>query len=156
MNGRPRRSLADLSIRPAEPTDIDALLAIEEVFPTDRLERRSFRHAIRSPTMICLVAAGEKALGYVIVERRRNSAAARLTSIAVAPEAAGEGVGAGLLTAAEAATLASGATRVRLEVRADNAPARKLYEGAGYRLIETLDDYYEDGAPAVRYEKALP
>lgn len=152
-----RRSLAGVTIRGAEPNDIDALLAIEtRVFPTDRLERRNFRHAVRSPTMVCLVAAGaEDALGYVMVERRRNSAAARLTSIAIAPQATGAGLGRSLLLAAEKEALAAGSTRMRLEVRADNKAARTLYEKTGYRLVETLAAYYEDGATALRYEKAL-
>ena len=44
---------------------------------------------------------------------------------------------------------------MRLEVRADNAAARKLYESTGYARIAVLPDYYEDGAAAWRYEKAL-
>ena len=144
-------------IRRARPEDIAALLAIETAaFATDRIERRAFRHAMRSPTMICLVAgkAGE-VLGYGIVERRRNSTAARLTSIAIAPQGAGHGLGKRLLAALEREALTAGAQRMRLEVRADNHVARKLYEAAQYRLVETLDDYYEDGGAALRYEKTL-
>jgi ribosomal-protein-alanine acetyltransferase len=156
VSGRRRPPIA-ATIRPARPADIDALLAIENAaFATDRIERRAFRHAIRSPTIVCLVASrGSKVLGYGIVERRRNSATARLTSIAVAPEAAGAGLGRRLLPALEAEAIASGAWRMRLEVRADHEAARKLYETAGYRAVETLEGYYEDGGAAQRYEKAL-
>ena len=157
VSGREKRLSANTAIRPAEAADLDALLHIENaVFPSDRLDRRNFRHAIRSPTMICLVAGGTgEVLGYAIVERRRTSSAGRLTSIAVAPDAAGAGLGRRLLAAAEAAAMAAGLTRMRLEVRADNSSARKLYDKGGYRLVETIDDYYEDGAAALRYEKAL-
>ena len=86
---------------------------------------------------------------------RRNSTAARLTSIAVAPHGTGHGLGKGLLAALERDALAAGAQRMRLEVRADNDVARKLYESARYRVVETLDEYYEDGSAALRYEKAL-
>jgi [ribosomal protein S18]-alanine N-acetyltransferase len=152
-----RRPPAKAAIRPAQPDDVDALLAIENAaFASDRIERRAFRHAIRSPTMICLVAGrGAEVLGYGIVEQRRGSTAARLTSIAVAPEAAGAGLGRLLLAALEKEARAAGAQRMRLEVHPDNAPARKLYESTGYRLLETLEDYYEDGSAAHRYEKAL-
>jgi ribosomal-protein-alanine acetyltransferase len=152
-----RRSLAKIAIRPARPADIDALLAIENAaFATDRIERRAFRHAIRSPTIICLVASErDEVLGYGIVERRRNSAAARLTSIAIMPAAAGRGLGRRLLAALEKEAAAAGSLRMRLEVRADNDVARRLYGNAGYRFVETLDDYYEDGGAAHRYEKAL-
>ena len=147
----------DIIIRRAEASDLDALLAIENAaFTTDRLERRNFRHAVRSPTMICLVAckAGE-VLGYGIVERRRNATAARLTSIAVSPHGVGHRIGTRLLEALETNARAEGPKRMRLEVRADNAAARRLYDRAGYGLVETLDDYYEDGSAALRFEKAL-
>jgi [ribosomal protein S18]-alanine N-acetyltransferase len=159
--GRPLRGAAKppprISIRPARLTDIDALIAIENaVFRTDRLDRRALRHAIRSPTIICLVVVSSVGpLGYVTVQRRRGSAVARLTSIAIAPEAAGRGLGRRLLAAAEAAAAAAGDAVMRLEVRTDNRRARRLYEAAGYALIATIDDYYEDGAAALRYEAPL-
>lgn len=157
VSGPRKRPPLSVTIRAAAPGDIDVLLDIENaVFPTDRLDRRAFRHAIRSPTIICLVASRRaEVLGYVTVERRRNSGTGRLTSIAVAPRAAGARVGRRLLAAAEKAAQAATLSRLRLEVRAGNARARRLYEHAGYRALETLDDYYEDGAAALRYEKAL-
>jgi [ribosomal protein S18]-alanine N-acetyltransferase len=152
-----RRVTRRAAVRPARPADIDWLLVIENAaFSTDRIERRAFRHAMRSPTIICLVATdGGEVLGYAIVERRRNSTAARLASIAVAPDGAGHGIGKRLLKAMEKEALGAGCRRMRLEVRADNAAARALYEKADYRLVETLADYYEDGGAALRYEKTL-
>lgn len=157
VSGRRQPDPAPITISPAGPADIDGLLAIEDAaFATDRIERRNFRHAVRSPTMICLVACRDgEVLGYGIVERRRTSAAARLTSIAVAPSGAGRGLGRRLLAALETEAMAAGSRRMRLEVRADNTAARKLYESTGYRLVETLPEYYEDGGAAQRYEKAL-
>jgi ribosomal protein S18 acetylase RimI-like enzyme len=148
---------AAVAIRPAEPGDVDALLALEDAaFETDRIERRSFRRAVRSPTITLLIAwtAGE-AVGYAMILRRRGSATACLGSIAVAPAAAGMGLGKRLLAACEAEAAAQGAARLRLAVRADNAVAQHLYETMGYRRIGHVDDYYEDGAAAWRYEKAL-
>jgi ribosomal-protein-alanine N-acetyltransferase len=144
------------AIREARPDDLDPLLAIEAVFPTDRLGRRSFRHAMQAPTIDLIVADGDAGpIGYALVQRRRNSAAARLSSIAVRPGAAGKGLGRALLAAAEAQAKAKGCTRLRLEVRADNRAAQKLYKTAGYRHFAVVEDYYEDGAAAWRYEKAL-
>ena len=42
-----------------------------------------------------------------------------------------------------------------LEVRYDNAPAIALYEKCGFRQFGEHEDYYEDGATALRYKKAL-
>jgi ribosomal-protein-alanine N-acetyltransferase len=157
VDGAVRRADASTpAIREAVPADIDALLAIETVFPTDRLERRAFRHAIRSPTIDLLVADGDAGVaGYALLQRRRNSRTARLNSIAVRPGAAGKGLGKVLLEAAEARARTKGCTHLRLEVRADNKPARTLYEKAGYRRFDVMEDYYEDGEAAWRYEKEL-
>lgn len=152
--GASRRSPA---VREARPGDVDALLAIEAVFPTDRLERRNFRHAVRSPTIDLLVAegGGGGVLGYALVQRRTNSRIGHLNSIAVGPGAAGKGLGRALLEAAEAAARRKGCTVLRLEVRPENRAAQKLYETSGYRRFAVAEDYYEDGAAAWRYEKAL-
>ena len=145
-----------LPVRPARLDDLDGLLAIEGVFPTDRLERRAFRHAVASPTIDLLVAGGAAGpIGYAMVQRRKNATVGHLTSIAVQPGAAGRGLGKRLLEAAETAARRHGCTRLRLEVRPDNKAAQTLYEKAGYRRIATLANYYEDGTAAWRYEKGL-
>jgi ribosomal-protein-alanine N-acetyltransferase len=155
VNAAKRRG--SVTIRPAEPADIEPLLAIENaVFPTDRLDRRGFRHGIGSATIDTLVATdGGAMLGYAMVHRRRNSDLGRLTSIAVADAAAGRGLGRQLLSAAEEAAKERGCRRLRLEVRADNRAAQRLYANAGYARFETVPDYYEDGEAAYRYEKRL-
>jgi len=155
---RPLKGNVDVVIRPARPADVDALLALENaVFESDRLERRSFRHAVRSPTISLLVAETAKGIaGYAMILRRRGSATAHLGSIAVAPAVSGVGVGTSLLTASEFEAASHDGARLRLEVREDNAVAQKLYEGMGYHRIERIDDYYQDGAAAWRYEKEIP
>lgn len=150
------RDTRGVAIRPVAPPDVDALVTIEAVFPTDRLDRRSFRHAIRAPTIDLVVADdGGRVLGYAAVHRRRGSTLAHLASIAVRPDAEGRGVGRRLLEAAEASSLAAGCTRLALEVRSDNEAAQRLYDRAGYCCSRTVEDYYEDGAAAWRYEKVL-
>ena len=145
------------TVRPARESDLEALVAVEEAaFTGDRSERRAFRHAIRSGTMSLLVLPGPDGIeGYATLERRRGSSLARLTSIAVRPDSAGAGLGRTLLEAAEAEARAHGCLRLRLEVRADNVPAQRLYDHAGYRRFKVIEDYYEDGTAAWRYEKAL-
>lgn len=145
----------EAAVRPARAGDLDALVALEErAFPTDRLDRRNFRHALRSPTITLLVAArGDDVLGYATLMRRRGSRLAHLASIAVAE--GGRGLGARLLRAAEAEALRAGCDRVRLEVRPDNESARRLYERAGYARFATEAEYYEDGSAADRYERRL-
>jgi ribosomal protein S18 acetylase RimI-like enzyme len=147
--------IAAASIRAAQPADVDALLALEAVFPTDRLDRRGFRHALASPTIDLLVAEDFGLVGYAMAHRRRGSTLARLTSLAVRPGQAGRGLGQALLAAMERRAFECGCARMRLEVRMDNGPAQRLYERSGYRCFATVRDYYEDGETARRYEKVL-
>ncbi len=146
-----------LRIRPATEADVGTMEGIETaVFPTDRSTRRQILHAIRAPTILCLVADRDGAVeGYATTEFRRGARVGHLASIAVAPDAAGRGLGRALLSAAEAGARARGCDRLRLEVRADNEAARRLYDRAGYVRFAQEADYYEDGTSAWRYEKAL-
>jgi ribosomal protein S18 acetylase RimI-like enzyme len=156
VNG-PAPQASAVTIRPAIPEDLDALMALEAAaFATDRAERRAIRHAIGSASISLLVALdGEVLVGAATIERRRGSRRARLSSIAVAPSRAGTGLGRVLLEAAEAEALARGCDALRLEVREDNGAGIRLYERSGYRRFETVPDYYEDGTTAWRYEKPL-
>jgi ribosomal protein S18 acetylase RimI-like enzyme len=144
-------------IRPGEAADVDALVEIENAaFPTDRLNHKAMRRSLRSPTISVLTAVCDGApVGYALLHRRRRSSIVQLASIAVAASAAGQGIGGRLLEAAEREAARHGGRRVRLEVRPDNKGALALYEAAGYRRFDTIEEYYSDGTPAWRYEKDL-
>ena len=144
-------------IRPGEPRDVDAIVEIEDAsFPTDRLNHKAMRRSLRSPTISVLTAVQDGTpVGYALLHRRRGSSIVQLASIAVAASAAGRGLGKRLLEAAEREAARHGGKRVRLEVRPDNKGALALYEGAGYRRFDTIEEYYSDGTPAWRYEKEL-
>lgn len=144
-------------IRPARASDVDALLAIESaVFETDRLSGRSIRRLIGSPSAMALVAkSGGHIAGYCILLLREGSSAARLYSIATAPAFAGKGIGRALIDAAEDAAAKRGRRSLRLEVREDNLRAIAIYQQAGFGVIGSKPDYYQDGMAAIRMEKPL-
>ena len=146
-----------ISVRPALEADIDRLVDIENaVFAGDRLSRRSLRRLVASPSAVIILAEIDgNTIGYAVVLLRRGTLAARLYSIAVAPELAGRRVGAGLLEAAENVARSQGRALMRLEVRTDNGPAIGLYQGAGYRIFGRKPGYDQDGEDALRMEKML-
>jgi [ribosomal protein S18]-alanine N-acetyltransferase len=145
------------SLRRAGTSDLPGLLALEQAsFSGDRLSARQYRHHLRHPRNRLLVAErGGVLLGSALVFLRAGSDLARLYSIAVADAARGQGLGAALLAAAEAAARSAGARRMRLEVRADNPAALGLYQDRGYRVFAQRPGYYEDGCAALRLEKHL-
>lgn len=152
-----RLSTARRCIREARASDLDALMALEDAaFASDRLSRRAMRHAVHSPTQIVLVLIiGEDLAAAAIAGLRAGSAMARISSIAVSRTFAGEGLGHQLLEASEQRLRRHGIKTVRLEVRDDNAAAIRLYERSGYTQFGHYDDYYEDGASALRFQKSL-
>lgn len=149
--------MSRISIRAARLSDLDAIFALEHaVFSTDRLSRRSLRAFIASPHRPLLVAVSDKSLaGYALVALRKRATAARLYSIAVDPQIGRRGVGRALVAACELYAAAHGRQCMRLEVRCDNAAAIALYERLGFRQFGQYEDYYADGAQALRFEKRI-
>lgn len=145
------------TIRGAKLSDAEALERIEAVsFTGDRLSRRSLNHHLTSKTADVFVAEVARVImGYAMMFYRSTSSVGRLYSIATLPEARGKGVAAGLMAACERAARKRGCGTLRLEVREDNTGAIRLYEKLGYDRFGRYENYYEDGAPALRFEKSL-
>ncbi|EGQ61269.1 acetyltransferase, partial [Acidithiobacillus sp. GGI-221] len=104
------------TIREADPSDLAALVAIEnQCFPVDRISRSGFRRFLaqepasapqgygipprRSRTLV--VEQGSDVCGYAIILLRRNSLIARIYSIAVMQECRRTGMARTLLAGAE-------------------------------------------------------
>jgi ribosomal-protein-alanine acetyltransferase len=144
-------------IRPAIPKDLDALLRLEQVcFTEDHLSRRSFVNLLKPGPHSCLVLeqAGEL-LGYVLMLYRTGTQLARLYSIAVHPQQQGKGFAKLLLESAENEAEERQCVYLRLEVKVTNQAALKLYEQRGYKHLNRIPQYYEDGEDAFRMEKRL-
>ena len=143
-------------IRRARRDDLPALLALEALFPSDRMSQRSLRHFVDAPNAEFLVVEADgKILGNLLLLTRRGSRKARIYSVIVAPAARGLGLAQQLVRAAEAAAERRGMTQLLLEVRTDNTAARGLYERLDYRRIEALPGYYDDGSDGLRLARRI-
>lgn len=149
-------STAPPNLRDARDTDLPGLLALEAMFPGDRLSARQFRRHLASPRARLRVAQVEgRVVGYALIFLREGSAIARLYSLAVDPACRGHGIGAALLADAQHQAAVAGRHRLRLEVRADNDAAIALYERARFVQFGRHASYYEDGCDALRLERVL-
>jgi ribosomal protein S18 acetylase RimI-like enzyme len=157
MKASRRRRAPRVTVRRGRVSDLNALLALErDVFTMDVLSRRSFRHFLRWRGAALIVAEADGQLvGYVLVLFSPRSKHARLYSIAVARHIGRRGVGTLLLAAGEGAARRHGRTAMRLEVHEHNTRAIARYEKSGYRLFGRHHRYYDDGADALRFEKAF-
>ncbi|GAA6183026.1 GNAT family N-acetyltransferase/peptidase C39 family protein [Aliiglaciecola sp. NS0011-25] len=151
-------------IRAAANEDLQQLLELEkQSFDSDRLSRRSFRHWLKSPTCVFIVAVQENAseksqaaiLGYGLVLMRKGTRLCRLYSIAVSKQAKGSGLGKRILSELEKESVERGKLFMRLEVACDNETAINLYKSFGYRSFGVYRNYYHNSVDALRMQKPI-
>lgn len=150
-----KTSLHSTYVRTARFEDLADLLALESMFPGDRLSARQFRRHLNSPrARVRVVEYAGAVAGYALILMRRGSAIARLYSIAVDPQWRGAGLGAALLDDALQAARGAGCLVLRLEVREDNTAAIGLYQRHGFETFGRIESYYEDACAALRMQRA--
>lgn len=149
---------ADIRLRPAGLPDLPALVDLEQrCFSEDRISRRQFRWMLQRGHCALILAETDACplAGYVLVLFHRGTSLGRIYSLAVDARLRGRGLARQLMQAAEQAALTHDCLALRLEVRSDNAQAIALYRALGYRQFGIYQDYYEDHAPALRFQKRL-
>lgn len=144
-----------IRIREAVPSDIPALLSMEERIFASPWRLDDFNALFQYPHYETLVAEKEnELLGYIIsscILPEEN-----IDNLAVTEEARKQGIGGTLVENTLLRAKERGVTRMTLEVREHNVPARKLYEKYGFTSFSRRTDYYQDPAEdAILYEKML-
>mgnify|MGYP001258605877 CR=1 FL=1 len=145
------------TFRKAELTDVTSLLAIEQqCFQSDRLSQRRMRFYVSAPHAEFVVAEKNgQLLGYALLLSRRGTQLTRLYSIAILPEARGQGIAQRLIAELETCALARGKRFMRLEVSEDNTGAIALYKQLGFKQFGMYTEYYADKSDAIRMQKVL-
>lgn len=145
--------------------DAAALDALERAaFTGDRISLPNWRRLLRSPSARVMVArsgggdaggGSDALLGACVVLLRRGTFVARLYSLAVAPQARQGGLASALVTEALGQARRASCALLRLESRADNAGAHRLFRRFGFVPSGRKSAYYEDGADAICFQKDL-
>ena len=114
----------------------------------ERIERACFRAPWRADMLreelgkgLFLVAERDgAAVGYVGCQTVLDEG--YITNVAVSPDCRRQGVARALLDELKACAAQAGLSFVTLEVRASNAPAIALYEGAGFVRVGVRKNFY--------------
>ncbi|HET7398923.1 MAG TPA: ribosomal protein S18-alanine N-acetyltransferase [Intrasporangium sp.] len=134
-------------MRELEWTDLEALARLEvALFADDAWSLATWwAELAERPRRDYVVAVGEdgSVSGYAGIDVAGD--VADVMTLAVSPAAQGVGLGGILLRALVERAIARGAGSLLLEVRADNAAARALYERNGFRTISVRRRYYQPG-----------
>lgn len=146
--------------RLCQPADFAALYAVEELCfaPAFRFSRAYMRRLIDSPNSAAWIAEeNAELIGFSIVEwsEQESVPAAYMQTIEVHPAHHGRGIGAELLSRAEASARAAGARSIGLHVDVENAAAIHLYESRGYTRQGREEHYYARHRAAWVYAKPL-
>lgn len=129
-------------VRIAAGEDADALFAIEMCSFTVPWSRESFASALSSDMMTVFAAEENgRVIGFGVLSVLAPEG--EVLNIAVHPDARGSGTGRLILNTMLDHAKAEGADTVFLEVRETNAPARGLYESAGFTAVGVRKDYYD-------------
>ena len=84
-----------------------------------------------------------------------SSVQSRVLMLAVSPELQRKGVGTMLMNRFMQASSTRGTRVVTLEVRKNNDAARRFYEKLGFRRIDVIHNYYNDGQDAYQMQRWL-
>ncbi len=146
-----------MRLRAARSEDMPSLLGIEQnCFGHERFDRRYLEELMASPEVDVYVASVKGAvIGSVMVRHDSRSARSNLLSLALLPTERGKGYSKVLLLKAEQLAVARGSRSMVLEVREHNAPAIRLYQNAGYRIVSRLPDFFGKGEHAWLMTRSL-
>jgi ribosomal-protein-alanine N-acetyltransferase len=138
-------------LRELQWTDLDELAALEtELFAADAWSVESWWAELAGrPRRDYFVAVDETdaIVGYAGLDAAGETG--DVMTSAVVPAAQGRGLGHHLLTELVRRAELSGIRSLLLEVRADNVPARNLYERGGFDVISVRRRYYRGGIDAL-------
>ncbi|WP_323121008.1 GNAT family acetyltransferase [Burkholderia alba] len=136
----------DVAIRPFEPADTDAVLAVwREAFPhysaADAQPHRDPRRSIElklatQPELFFVATCGGRIAGTLMAGYDGHRG--WLYSLGVGHGARRLGIGRALIAHAEAALAARGCLKVNLQVLPGNDDACRFYETLGYRFEERI------------------
>jgi ribosomal-protein-alanine N-acetyltransferase len=139
-------------IRRALPTDITAIVEIEEASFVDPWEQGVFLEALTYyPTTYFVAVCDGMVAGFMVgaLEDTGESIYGHICNLAVSPLYRHRGIGRMLVTRAEHQFALELATGVQLEVRVGNTAAQKFYQKLRYRPVFCIDQYYANGEDAL-------
>ena len=131
-----------LALREVAATDRDLLAALHGACFDDPWDAAAMADILAMPGTFGWIALdGPHPAGFVLCRVAADEV--EILSVGVIPDRRGEGSGRRLLAAALDGAVARGAKAMALEVAADNAAARALYDGAGFVKVGARPRYYQ-------------
>ncbi len=145
-------------LRPLTISQLDECWRLDQrcFIDGEAYSRETFDYLLTAPESVSYraVTAGGVMVGFVIglVEPDHTG---HVTTVGVAPEHRRRSLAKRLMRQVEDGFRKRHVRLVRLEVRALNIPAQKLYESLGYSITQRLPKYYSNGGDGLLMLKSL-
>jgi ribosomal-protein-alanine N-acetyltransferase len=139
-------------IRRALPTDIAAIVRIEDESFVDPWEQGVFLEALTYyPTTYFVATCDGEMAGFIVgaLEDTGENIYGHICNLAVSPRFRHRGIGRLLVTRAEHQFALELATAVQLEVRVSNTAAQTFYQRMRYQNVFGIESYYANGEDAL-------
>ena len=136
-------------VRFARASDLEAICRVEDDSFSRPYPHKLIAKLLRDHTQTFFVAEFPPGtiVGYCVAAEKGSSA--HLISIGVISEYRRQGFATALIERL-IASLNPKTRELRLEVRQDNTEAIMLYQELGFKNVELIESYYEDGSTAVK------
>jgi len=130
-------------VRPATAADAPLLAALHATGGGDRPWSAGEYQALlaRPQTLTWVAMTDGEAVGFLIAALIADEA--EIYEIVIAPAHRRRGLGQALMAVLMSQAKAAGARNIHLEVAADNAAARALYDGCGFQAAGRRKGYYK-------------
>jgi [ribosomal protein S18]-alanine N-acetyltransferase len=145
-------------VRPLTVSQLDECWRLDQrcFIDGEAYSRETFDYLLTAPEAVSYraVTAGGVMVGFVVglVEPDHTG---HVTTVGVAPEHRRRNLAKRLMHQVEDGFRKRNVRLVRLEVRAMNMAAQKLYEGLGYSITQRLPKYYSNGGDGLLMLKSL-
>ena len=149
---------ARYDLRPLTIAQIDECWQLDQRCFADgeAYSRDTFEYLLTAPESVSyrIVTQNSSMAGFVIGLLEPDHTG-HITTIGIAPEHRRRRLASSLLERVESSFRRRSARIVRLEVRATNTPAQKLYLSLGYTVTQRLPKYYSNGGDGLLMVKPL-
>jgi [ribosomal protein S18]-alanine N-acetyltransferase len=137
-----------LTLRGATESDIDSILLLEEASFPDPWNRSMIAADLEGSDRLHFVAETEdEVVGYLLATRIVDEV--HIHKLGVVAPWRRRGIASALMDVLVERAVALGCSSMTLEVRAPNHPARRFYEGLGFRAEYRRPRYYPNGDDAI-------
>ncbi len=147
--------MSKVNLSYAKISDLNDLIFIENTcFKTDKISQRQMRYMLsKAKAFVLLAKIKSITVAYCICFIPALPRPARLYSLAVLTEYRNQGIANLLIKKIIQKLQSLGYTSCNLEVRNKDTLTKSLYTKFGFKVIQFLPNYYEDGEDGIRMKR---